>query len=65
MSSIAWQPRILLRVAMLALALVLTPVMAHAQDCGRDGAGFQAWLNRFKARAGQYGISDRTLARAL
>ncbi|MDX2201689.1 MAG: lytic murein transglycosylase [Hyphomicrobiaceae bacterium] len=53
------------RAALLALALALVPVAASAQDCGSDGAGFHAWLNRFKARAGRHGISERTLARGL
>ncbi len=47
------------------LLLGMLPNLAAAQDCGNDGAGFQAWLNRFKSRAGQYGISPRTLARGL
>ena len=49
----------------LLAALMLVPSAAFAQDCGNDGAGFDAWLDRFKARAGRYGISQRTLARGL
>lgn len=51
--------------ALLGLGLAMLPLQAGAQDCGRDGAGFDAWLNRFKAKAGQHGISQRTLARGL
>ncbi len=49
----------------LLAALLLAPTAAAAQDCGNDGGGFQPWLNRFKAQASQYGISQRTLARGL
>ncbi len=52
--------------ALVFSALMLTGAPALAQkDCGEDGSGFQSWLGRFKASASQYGISQRTLARAL
>jgi lytic murein transglycosylase len=51
--------------ALFGPGLAILPLHAVAQDCGRDGAGFDAWLNRFKAKASQYGISQRTLARGL
>jgi lytic murein transglycosylase len=65
MTPLARRRSMFFRLAMLCVALGSASASALAQDCGRDGEGFQSWLNRFKARAGQYGISERTLARAL
>lgn len=48
-----------------AATFCLTAATAAAQECGNDAAGFPQWLARFKAKAHQYGISQRTLARGL
>jgi lytic murein transglycosylase len=50
--------------ATLALATVL-PAAAFAQQCGNSGAGFDAWLDRFKAKAAAQGISRDAIASAL
>jgi lytic murein transglycosylase len=50
--------------AMAAVALGALSGAAQA-DCGNDGAGFAAWLERFKAKAAAQGISGRTIASAL
>ena len=41
--------------ALLLLTALASPVAA--QDCGNDGAGFDAWLQRFKRTAASQGIS--------
>jgi lytic murein transglycosylase len=38
---------------------------AAAADCGGDGAGFNAWLARFKRRAAEQGISQGAIAAGL
>jgi lytic murein transglycosylase len=59
-------PRITTLPALVLASLMLTALPALAQkDCGEDGSGFQSWLNRFRASASQYGISQRTLTRGL
>jgi lytic murein transglycosylase len=50
--------------AAVIVALGLAPATALA-DCGSDGGGFAAWLERFKAKAAGQGISRATLASAL
>lgn len=51
---------------LLALPLLVADApLAVAADCGTDGSGFKAWLNRFRAKAGEHGISQRTLASSL
>jgi lytic murein transglycosylase len=47
------------------IALVAAPTAALAQECGNTGAGFYAWLQRFKARAAAQGISSSAIASAL
>lgn len=51
----------------LAGVLLLTAVTAPAvaQDCGSDGAGFDAWLQRFKRTAGSQGISQEAISAGL
>lgn len=55
----------------IGLCLLLTilaaaqPTAAAAQDCGDGPAGFGRWLERFKARSVQSGISVRTVNAAL
>ncbi len=34
---------------------------AHAQECGRDGSGFRAWIESFKERGRKQGLTDATL----
>lgn len=53
------------RALVVILGLCGAAPAAAAQECGNDGAGFAQWLARFKAKAHTYGISQRTLARAL
>jgi lytic murein transglycosylase len=47
------------------IALVAAPTAAPAQECGNTGAGFDGWLQRFKARAAAQGISSPAIASAL
>jgi lytic murein transglycosylase len=54
----------LLRTAVIGAVLGLAPATALA-DCGKDGAGFASWLERFKAKAAAEGISKATLKSAL
>lgn len=50
----------------LFLLLCLGLGQAHAKaNCGRDEAGFGAWLSAFKKEAAAQGISDKTLSSAL
>ena len=48
----------------LALGIALAGP-AHAADCGNDGAGFDGWLARYKAKAAAQGIKAGTIANAL
>jgi lytic murein transglycosylase len=50
-----------------ALGLLLTTVApsALAQECGNTGAGFDAWLSRFKAKAAAQGISSAAISSGL
>jgi lytic murein transglycosylase len=49
-----------------AVGAVLGALSGAAQaDCGNDAAGFARWLERFKGRAAQQGISATTMASAL
>jgi lytic murein transglycosylase len=50
--------------AFFALAFTL-PATAFAQDCGNSGGGFEAWLERFKAKAAAQGISQGAISSAL
>jgi lytic murein transglycosylase len=50
--------------AVIGAVLGLAPATALA-DCGKDGAGFASWLERFKAKAAAEGISKATLKSAL
>src|SRR5262245_53735672 len=50
---------------LLAALLVATAAAAKAADCGDSGAGFDAWLQRFKAKAAAQGISPAGIASAL
>jgi lytic murein transglycosylase len=47
-----------------ALLLVGTSA-AKAADCGETGAGFEAWLQRFKAKAAAQGVSPAVISSAL
>jgi lytic murein transglycosylase len=50
----------------LLLALLAVPsAAAWAADCGHDGAGFNAWLTRFRVRAAEQGISPAAVAAGL
>jgi lytic murein transglycosylase len=51
--------------AAVLLSAALLPVAALAQDCGNSGAGFDAWLSRFKAKAAAQGISQSAIASSL
>jgi lytic murein transglycosylase len=53
-------------IAAMAFSLHLTAhSSAHAADCGHDGAGFNAWLARFKQTAASHGISPAVISSAL
>jgi lytic murein transglycosylase len=49
--------------ALLLLSALAAP--AAAQDCGNDGAGFDAWLQRFKRTAASQGISQEAISAGL
>jgi lytic murein transglycosylase len=49
----------------LALAGIAAVANTALADCGSDAAGFQRWLERFKANAARQGISAGTIASAL
>ena len=53
------------RGAVLAALLCGVPSAASAVDCGESGAGFEAWLSRFKAKAAAQGISPAVVSSAL
>jgi lytic murein transglycosylase len=53
------------RGAVLAALLFAAPSAASAVDCGESGAGFEAWLGRFKAKAAAQGISPTVVSSAL
>lgn len=55
--------RRLLAACFVALAASATAV--EAADCGRTGAGFDAWLSRYTAKAASQGISQSTIAQTL
>jgi membrane-bound lytic murein transglycosylase B len=52
------------RGALVATLLVALSSAAAAADCGESGAGFEAWLQRFKAKAAAQGISPAVIASA-
>jgi len=56
--------RMKMGVAALLLLTALAPPVA-AQDCGNDGAGFDAWLQRFKRTAASQGISPEAIQAGL
>lgn len=56
--------RMKMGVAALLLLTALAPPVA-AQDCGNDGAGFDAWLQRFKRTAASQGISPEAVQAGL
>jgi lytic murein transglycosylase len=49
----------------LAALIAVLPSAATAADCGEAGAGFEAWLARFKAKATAQGISPAVVSSAL
>ena len=53
------------RGAVLGALLCAAPSAASAVDCGESGAGFEAWLGRFKAKAAAQGISPAVVSSAL
>ena len=57
--------RALPKIAALALLLALGSWPALAQECGNTGAGFDAWLSRFKAKAAAQGISSSAISSGL
>jgi lytic murein transglycosylase len=59
------QPRVFLRVAMLAAAVSLGAPAALAASCGHDARGFGAWLQDFKQEARDAGISEATIRASL
>ena len=48
-----------------ALAASVASGSALAQECGNSGAGFDAWLSRFKSTAAAQGISQSAISTAL
>ena len=53
------------RAVALAALFVALPSAAMAADCGESGAGFEAWLGRFKAKAAAQGISPAVISSGL
>jgi lytic murein transglycosylase len=53
------------RAAALSALLCAIPSAVSAVDCGESGAGFEAWLGRFKAKAAAQGISPAVISSAL
>lgn len=51
--------------ALFAALLVASSSVASAADCGESGAGFDAWLHRFKAKAAAQGVSAAVISSAL
>ena len=51
--------------AFVAMAVLLAAAPARAQDCGRNGEGFGAWLASFKQVAVGNGLSPRAVDAAL
>lgn len=52
-------------VALTAIAILALAAPAFAADCGNSGAGFDAWLSRYKAKTAAQGISQSTIAQTL
>jgi len=55
----------MLRSAAAVLMLLAAVAPAAVADCGNDGAGFEAWLERFKRDAAAQGISPAAISSAL
>jgi lytic murein transglycosylase len=53
------------RAAAISALFIILPATAIAQDCGNSGAGFDAWLERFRSKAAAQGISQGALSSAL
>jgi lytic murein transglycosylase len=53
------------RAAAISALFITLPTAAFAQDCGNSGAGFDAWLERFRSKAAAQGISQGALSSAL
>lgn len=53
------------RMLVACVAVVAMPLAACAADCGHDGGGFEAWLERYKTRAAAQGISRRAIEAGL
>src|ERR1700727_742067 len=47
--------------AFVAAAAILAAAPAHAEDCGKNGEGFSAWLASFKEVAVKDGLSRRAV----
>lgn len=62
-----WKSSIGRMAALVALAapLAFSSAAAAQENCGRSGAGFDAWLAGFKQQAVAEGVSPRTVAAAL
>ncbi|HEY8065290.1 MAG TPA: lytic murein transglycosylase [Methylosinus sp.] len=57
--------RTALGVAALALSLGLCPAGARAAECGRNGEGFESWLDGFRREAAAAGVSKPAIDSAL
>lgn len=54
------------RAVMAALVILAAGSSAsHAADCGRTGAGFEAWLDRYRSKVASQGVSQATVAQTL
>jgi membrane-bound lytic murein transglycosylase B len=51
--------------AFVAATAILAAAPAHAEDCGKNGEGFGAWLASFKEVAVKDGLSRRAVDAAL
>jgi membrane-bound lytic murein transglycosylase B len=56
---------LLRRGALIGVLFVAMCSAASAADCGESGAGFDAWLQRFKAKAAAQGVSPAVISSAL
>lgn len=51
--------------AMVAALTLIPASLASAADCGKTGAGFDAWLTRYESKVAAQGISQSTIAQTL
>ena len=57
--------RLLRHLLVVVLIASAAPTAALAQECGNSGAGFEAWLSRFRQTAASQGISQGAISSAL